>query len=109
MTRPVQEYAYSGRGGSGNIYSPKELEEQGTFQSHSATPKMTAGSRNPPGSSFGGRGGAGNIRQNVEAGTQGRDVRDVEAKLKEKVTQEVDAGLSAPPPVHLGPPKLDKE
>lgn len=103
MTRPVPEYAYSGRGGSGNIYSPRELEEQGTFESPPAPKTDRVNSVG----GFGGRGGAGNIRQRVEGDERGnpeaeRNIQDAETRLKEKVTQEVEAGLPAPPQVHLG-------
>ncbi|KAI9795198.1 MAG: hypothetical protein M1816_000220 [Peltula sp. TS41687] len=112
VNRPAPEYAYSGRGGSGNIYSPKELEEQGTFQSGSAvttttTTKTATADRGNAGAvgGFGGRGGAGNIRQQhvvVDADRE-RSSREVEARLKEKVTQEVEAVLPPPPQVHLAP------
>lgn len=36
-SNPPQDYAYSGRGGAGNLYSPKHLDTTGTFTSSSVT------------------------------------------------------------------------
>jgi len=121
---PPDQFAYSGRGGAGNYYSPAVLSQQGTF---STTPSTTA-SRSGQGDAataipapasdsatasaavpFAGRGGAGNYsfsdeRKLLEAEVNdGGDVsrnRDPDG-MTELVELDVERGLAKPQQAHV--------
>lgn len=118
------QYAYSGRGGAGNYYSPAALSQQGTFSttpstaatssSHSeaatAIPAPASDSASASASvPFAGRGGAGNYsfsdeRKLLEAEVNdGGDVsrsRD-SSGMTELVELDVERGLAKPQQAHV--------
>ena len=121
---PPDQYAYSGRGGAGNYYSPAALSQQGTF---STTPSTTASGSGqgdaataipaPASDSasasaavpFAGRGGAGNysfsderklLEAEVNDGGTGSATRDSDG-MTELVQLDVERGLARPQQAHV--------
>lgn len=92
-----QQYAYSGRGGAGNWYSPSDLSQQGKFSStqHAAT---TSGSAVDLPSARTGRGGAGNFVWGAEKEREEQLAREreEEEKLKTQAALDVEKGLTKP-------------
>lgn len=116
------EYAYSGRGGAGNIYSPKQLAETGSFVSQSSTAagqsRLKAADSTRSGSSnntaivarMTGRGGIGNYDwSSWEA--ENDDQAQVEEAKKREIEQSVAEGVAiqlAPPPKAVIPHEVLK-
>ena len=108
-----------GRGGSGNWYQPKELEQSGSFQqpadstaapSTSTKPNIST-PWHPEGQEFpvarAGRGGAGNFVWKDEERDARRNEEEKKAKdrVSEDVERDVEAGLAKPGAAVLGNPK----
>lgn len=126
VSREQREHAYSGRGGSGNWYSPKELHQNGTFQDlvlggspapqDNNTTNITTTNNNNNSSSSSvtrklGRGGAGNMTFGVTEDEERALRRCQEEQQKGKdisshVEATVNATLAEPPKAKLpaGPP-----
>jgi len=118
IKRDEQQYAHTGRGGMGNFYSPKELNQSGNFsdahRSHipgdgtlaptegsDAPPSYNAVSANAEPARKTGRGGAGNYAIGInEAETRAARRRHEEderqAKLKEDIEKGVQETLAFP-------------
>jgi len=117
------QYAYSGRGGAGNYYSPAALSQQGTFSTTPSTAATNSGQSEataipaPASDSatasaavpFAGRGGAGNysfsderklLEAEVNDGGDGMRNRDPQAMI-ELVELDVERGLAKPQQAHV--------
>jgi hypothetical protein len=97
-----QEYAHMGRGGAGNWFSPKDLNESGNFvttddPSATAKAEKVAQTEIVSETRHRGRGGAGNFIWSQEDEERSkRESEDKEIELKEMVARDVEAGLSKP-------------
>lgn len=120
-SREVQPYAYTGRGGAGNYYVPKDLKETGQFhnahRSHilgdgtaapdSVTPKEGSGAAAQP-YRWQGRGGAGNYdwtaAENEERARLKKleDDRLKEEKLRIDIEKGVSDALAVPERAKIG-------
>lgn len=113
------EYAHMGRGGSGNWYQPKELEQSGSFQqpadstaapSTSTKPNVST-PWHPEGQELpvarAGRGGAGNFvwKDEEREAKRNEEEKKVKEKVSEGVERDVEAGLAKPGAAVLGSPK----
>lgn len=116
LSRDQQKYAYTGRGGAGNWYSPQQLVETGTYDD---TLPVQAASHSSEGFAVAcqqaaaepvrryGRGGAGNMSFGVseyqERAIQKRmqDEEQKREKVKADVESEVNAMLPEPPKAKL--------
>lgn len=109
--REEQQYAYTGRGGAGNYYVPKELEQTGHFSNAHRSHILGDGTLAPGGNDkdakvtparWQGRGGAGNfawdVVQDEERAAQKKleADREKEAKLKAEVERGVEASIAMP-------------
>jgi hypothetical protein len=98
----TQDYAHTGRGGAGNWFSPKDLNETGSFvttddPSVPAKAEKAAHTEIVSETRHRGRGGAGNfIWSQEEEERQKRESEDKEIELKEMVAKDVEAGLAKP-------------
>ncbi|KAM3415753.1 hypothetical protein BST61_g9264 [Cercospora zeina] len=119
--RADQQYAFSGRGGSGNSYNPKELHQKGTFQttdlSHTSASDAAAGwssmlsGAQTKGSDIvraAGRGGSGNIVYGVtddeRAAIRKMQEEEEGKKIAASVEASVNATLAEPPKAKLHDP-----
>lgn len=120
--RQDQQYAHSGRGGAGNYYSPRELEETGSFNdtlptglgaASNASASTAAGSSVPAGQNGNaasepvrryGRGGAGNMSFGVteDEARVYRKRREEEEQRQEKLKADVEANVNA---ILMEPPR----
>lgn len=121
--RKPPQYAYAGRGGAGNYYSPKEMSENGTSKDLEAGEILGDGVNSLGGGRFPrgmgsswtksaeaeaprtyGRGGAGNYalnaRENKEPEKQ-QEEEQKKAQLKLDIEQGVEASLAVPPKARL--------
>ena len=107
-SKPLPDYAHSGRGGAGNWYSPPALEKEGTFQSLIRTP--TKDSTNA-GAGYRGRGGAGNYNALDESVKKEAEQRAAEeARLREEeVVRDVELGLQQPEKAYLTAERIGSE
>lgn len=124
VRREQREKAYTGRGGSGNRYSPKELHKNGTFQDTvlgstgtsafdtaagwSAMLSSTQAKGSDVVRKFG-RGGAGNMIYDVTEDEE-RVIRKMQEELKGKelrqhIEENVNATLVEPPKAKLAGPE----
>jgi len=117
------QYAYSGRGGAGNYYSPAALSQQGTFSTTPSTAATNSGQSEataipaPASDSatasaavpFAGRGGAGNysfsderklLEAEVNDGGDGSTRRNPDG-MTELVELDVERGLAKPQQAHV--------
>ena len=124
VPREQRENAYSGRGGSGNWYSPKELHKTGNFQdtvlgsTGTSAPDAAAGwSAMLAGSQAKGndvvrkvgRGGAGNMTYGVTEDEE-RAIRKMQEEqrgkeLKAHIEEKVNSTLAEPPKAKLSGPE----
>ena len=105
VRRSLSEYAYSGRGGAGNWYSPKEVQQTSSAKSAaSIATKSSPPAQNP----FFGRGGAGNYNsQDSERDIQQQVVAAAKTRREEEVVTEVEMQLMPPARVYLSPERAD--
>ncbi|KAH9843319.1 Protein of unknown function (DUF3602) [Teratosphaeria destructans] len=124
-----QQYAHTGRGGSGNYYSPQELRSKGHFTDAHRSHILGDGTRPPAESADAhdagseppsyimaqstaqsprkiGRGGAGNISFGVtedeeRAARKRLEQQEHQEKLKAEIEKGVHDSLAMPPPVKL--------
>ncbi|KAG0646861.1 hypothetical protein D0Z07_6249, partial [Hyphodiscus hymeniophilus] len=123
-SKPPPEYLHTGRGGAGNWVQPSELNAKGLEQiafPGATSPTGTLGpvdSSNPgvgmskrvlgasKPSYRGGRGGAGNYVDFAEEERARKDqeerVKRVKRETEERITRDVEAGLSKPPRAYGG-------
>ncbi|KAH7135861.1 hypothetical protein B0J11DRAFT_519416 [Dendryphion nanum] len=118
-TQPPSEYAHMGRGGSGNWYQPRELEQSGSFQQPVDSTAAPSTNTKPNISTpwhpdtqempvaRAGRGGAGNFVWKDEEREARKKAEEEKAKerVSEGVERDVEAGLAKPGAVMLGGPK----
>lgn len=115
----TQEYAFKGRGGSGNYYSPKDLKETGEFshdnpvaQARSQNQDQTDTSNQAPVAKHG-RGGIGNMifgASESEQADAAKKLDDEKVKREEiEVESEREAGqsIAMPPKAKLPLPGYD--
>ncbi|KAF7194871.1 hypothetical protein HII31_01604 [Pseudocercospora fuligena] len=112
LPREKQQYAYTGRGGAGNWYSPQELKQTGTYDDRlpAAASAQAQQAAVEPVRKYG-RGGAGNMSFGVSEDEE-RAIRkrmEEEEAKREKVAADVEANVNAmlpePPKAKLsGPP-----
>lgn len=106
--RADQQYAFSGRGGSGNSYNPKELHQKGTFQntdlSHASASDAAAGwssmlsGAQAKGSDVvraAGRGGSGNMVYGVTDDERVALRKMQEEQEGKKIAADVEASVNA--------------
>ena len=105
IERSPSEYAYSGRGGVGNLYSPKEVQQTGSVTS-AVPPK----SKSAPlaHKAFFGRGGAGIYNSDDSEGMkQQQIVAAAMRRREEEVVNEVERELRPPERAYLSPERAD--
>ncbi|KAF2738803.1 hypothetical protein EJ04DRAFT_26988 [Polyplosphaeria fusca] len=118
---PPPEYSHMGRGGAGNWFQPKELEQSGSFsQASDSTAQPTTSKPNvstpwhPDNQELpvarAGRGGAGNFVWKDEDKERQEREQQVKAKerLNEQVEKDVEFGLQKPGAVVLGGAKAGR-
>jgi len=98
--KPVSEFVHTGRGGAGNYYSPKTLDETRVGAANSLTPQ-------PRKSGYQGRGGAGNYmaKDNAEERLKEFELKEFEAERRDMIAEtarrDVEMALKAPGKAHL--------
>ena len=101
--------AYSGRGGAGNMYDPRQLTQTGRLNTSQNIETERHGScRNDPDMRMRGRGGAGNYFLTTQAEQVERLGSKEQIKAPEPVSQieqDVERGLTKLQPAHLSPKK----
>ena len=118
IQRDEQQYAHTGRGGAGNYYSPKDLNQKGNFsdahRSHipgdgtlapaegsTAPPSYNAVSSGTEAARKTGRGGAGNYdfginEAETKAARRRREEDEKQARLKQDIEKGVQESLAFP-------------
>ena len=103
--RSPSEYAYLGRGGAGNLYSPQEIQQ--TVSVTSAAP-ITTKSAPLAQTAFFGRGGAGNYNSDDSDGKiQQQNAAAARRHREEEVATEVEKELRPPERAYLSPERAD--
>lgn len=116
----TQEYAFKGRGGSGNYYSPKDLKETGSFSHQNPVASGQAQTRAETDTSSQtvpvaryGRGGMGNMSYGLTEGEQKAALKKIEdEKLKRENIEveserEAEQSIAMPPKAKLPLPGYD--
>lgn len=109
VKRDESQYAYTGRGGSGNFYSRKDVSQAKTSGlSDVAASEMIKSTRTS------GRGGVGNYEFSANESAQTalkKDTRDeqVKERLTKDIEKEVNEELAMPPKARTTMPKLSDE
>ncbi|CZT20391.1 uncharacterized protein RCC_06251 [Ramularia collo-cygni] len=108
----TQEYAHSGRGGSGNYYSPKTLKETGHFGHQNpmadARGQQQTNGQPVPVAKYG-RGGMGNMVYGVAESEQNKNEDDKlkREKIEVESEREAEQSIALPPKAKLPLPGYD--
>ena len=104
LHREEPKYVRSGRGGAGNYYDPKEVEQSANLGGDAAATVSKASTASNP---TAGRGGAGNYAFGFSADARSAEREKLEEmRVREKVREDVERGvgevLAVPPKARVG-------